>query len=310
MQTAAEILGTRYPIIQGGMAQISMAPLAAAVSEAGCLGVIASASLNPEETRREIRRARELTDKPFAVNVPVHSPFADDIMAVVIEEKPTFVITAAGDPSRFMTPLKEAGIKVISVVASPKQARKMESLGADLVVAEGHESGGHVGLLTTMALIPQVVEAITIPVIAAGGIATGRGMAAAMQLGASGVQMGTYFMAATESTMHDNCRAAIVEAKAEDTVVVGARAKSAVRCLKNTLTKEYEKLDSLAVDMDAYAKLRNEAMAKAVVDGDIENGSLSLGQIAGLVRKIKPAAELVADIVADYNSVINKLPTL
>ena len=310
MTDITALLGTRYPIIQGAMAQISNASLVSAVSEGGGLGVIAGANLNGDQLRREIRLTRERTDKPFAVNLPMLSPYVEECAAVVTEEKPHFVVTAAGNPSRFIPRWKEAGIRIISVVATPKQAKKMEELGADLIVAEGHESGGHVGLLTTMALIPQVVEVVKVPVVAAGGIATGAGMAAALQLGASGVQLGTLFLAATENDFHPGYQQAVLAAGPEDAIVTGARANHAVRCLRNTLTGAFAQLDREALDVEAYERLGAGSLYKAVREGDADNGSVMAGQIAGLVREAKPAARLIADLVADYNAVINRLPTL
>lgn len=310
MRDITSLLGTRYPIIQGAMAQISTSSLVSAVSEGGGLGVIAGSSYDAEFLRKEIRRTRELTDKPFAVNLPMLSPHVDEVAAMLTEERPPFVVTAAGNPSRFLPGWKEAGIHIISVVATPKQAKKMEELGAELIVAEGHESGGHVGLLTTMALIPQVVEAVQVPVVAAGGIATGAGMAAALQLGACGVQMGTLFLAATENDFHPNYQKAVLAAGPEDAVVTGARANHAVRSLKNELTAAFSKLDKDALDVEAYEHLGLGSLGRAVRDGDVVNGTVMAGQIAGLVREAKPAAQLIADLVAEYNAVINKLPTL
>ena len=278
-----ELLQIEYPIIQGGMAWVAEHHLAAAVSEAGGIGLIGAASAPPEIVREEIRKAKELTDKPFGVNIMLLNPNADEVAKIVVEEGIQAVTTGAGNPEKYMPMWKEAGVKVIPVVASVAMAKRMERYGADAVVAEGMEAGGHIGNQTTMALIPQIVDAVNIPVIAAGGIGDGRGVAASFMLGAEGVQMGTRFVVADESIVHDNYKDRIVKAKDIDSVVTGQSTGHPVRCLRNQMTKEYIKKEQEGVPFEELERMTLGSLRKAVMDGDILNGTVMAGQIAGLV---------------------------
>ena len=278
-----ELLQIEYPIIQGGMAWVAEHHLAAAVSEAGGFGLIGAASAPPEIVREEIRKAKELTDKPFGVNIMLLNPNADEVAKIVVEEGIQAVTTGAGNPEKYMPMWKEAGVKVIPVVASVAMAKRMERYGADAVVAEGMEAGGHIGNQTTMALIPQIVDAVNIPVIAAGGIGDGRGVAASFMLGAEGVQMGTRFVVADESIVHDNYKDRIVKAKDIDSVVTGQSTGHPVRCLRNQMTKEYIKKEQEGVPFEELERMTLGSLRKAVMDGDILNGTVMAGQIAGLV---------------------------
>ena len=280
-----ELLQIEYPIIQGGMAWVAEHHLAAAVSEAGGFGLIGAASAPPEIVREEIRKAKELTDKPFGVNIMLLNPNADEVAKIVVEEGIQAVTTGAGNPEKYMPMWKEAGVKVIPVVASVAMAKRMERYGADAVVAEGMEAGGHIGNQTTMALIPQIVDAVNIPVIAAGGIGDGRGVAASFMLGAEGVQMGTRFVVADESIVHDNYKDRIVKAKDIDSVVTGQSTGHPVRCLRNQMTKEYIKKEQEGVPFEELERMTLGSLRKAVMDGDILNGTVMAGQIAGLVSK-------------------------
>lgn len=301
-----DLLGVEYPIIQGGMAWVATAELAAAVSEGGGLGVIASAHLCPEDLRREIRRVREMTEKPFGVNLYYLSPHIEEQVEIVCEERVPVVTTGAGNPGRHMGKFKSAGIKVIPVVGAVALAKRMEKLGADAIIAEGHEAGGHVGEITTMALVPQVVDAVSIPVIAAGGIADGRGMAAALALGAQGVQIGTRFVCAEECKVHQNYKEAILRARDRDTVVTGRYTGHPVRVLKNRLARELLRLEEEKAPAEEFEGLAVGSLRRAV-EGDAEMGSLMAGQIAGLVKEIKPAGEIIREIVEEAAEVISGL---
>lgn len=294
-----ELLGIQYPLIQGGMAWVAEHHLAAAVSEAGGLGLIGGASAPGEVVREEIRKARELTKKPFGVNVMLMSPYADDVAKVVVEEGIQVVTTGAGIPSKYMGMWKEAGVKVIPVVASVAQARLMERAGADAVVAEGMESGGHIGETTTIALVPQVVDAVSIPVIAAGGIADGRGVAAAFMLGAEGVQIGTRFVVSKESIVHENYKERVIKAKDIDSVVTGVSHGHPVRCLRNKMTREYLKLEKEGKSFEELEYLTLGALRKAVMEGDIEKGTVMAGQIAGLIKKEESCKEIVEEMMGE-----------
>ncbi len=294
-----EILGTEAPIIQGGMAWVAEWNLAAAVSAAGGLGIIGAASAPPEIVREQIRKVKELTDKPFGVNIMMLNPNAPEVAKIVIEEKVPVVTTGAGSPAKFMADWKAAGVKVIPVVASVAMAVMMERGGADAIVAEGCEAGGHIGSTTTMSLVPQVVDAVNIPVIAAGGIADGRGMAAAFMLGAEGIQMGTRFVAAEESIVHENFKKKLCKASDIDSVVTGATTGHPIRVLRNKMTKEYLKLEQEGAPFEELEKLTLGSLRKAVMDGDIENGSLMSGQIAGMIKEVKTCKEIISSIVSD-----------
>ena len=299
-----ELLQIEYPIIQGGMAWVAEHHLAAAVSEAGGFGLIGAASAPPEIVREEIRKAKELTDKPFGVNIMLLNPNADEVAKIVVEEGIQAVTTGAGNPEKYMPMWKEAGVKVIPVVASVAMAKRMERYGADAVVAEGMEAGGHIGNQTTMALIPQIVDAVNIPVIAAGGIGDGRGVAASFMLGAEGVQMGTRFVVADESIVHDNYKDRIVKAKDIDSVVTGQSTGHPVRCLRNQMTKEYIKKEQEGVPFEELERMTLGSLRKAVMDGDILNGTVMAGQIAGMVKERMSCKELIGKLVEETDAMI------
>lgn len=290
-----ELLNIKYPIFQGGMARIADASLAAAVSEAGGLGIITGAAPT-EWVKDQIREAKKITDKPFGVNIMLMSENADEIADLVCEEGVSVVTTGAGSPGKYMAKWKECGIKVIPVVASVALAKRMEKCGADAVVAEGTESGGHVGQLTTMALVPQVVDAVSIPVIAAGGIGDGRGVAASFMLGAEGVQVGTRFLVAKECTVHQNYKDKVLKAKDIDTEVTGRPTGHPVRVLRNKLARTYMKMEKEGASLEELEKLGTGALKKAVVDGDVDNGSVMSGQIAGLINKEQTAKEIIDEL--------------
>lgn len=299
MNRICELLGIEYPIIQGGMAWVATAELAAAVSNAGGLGLIAAGGAPADVVREQIKKARTLTDKPFGVNVMLMSPFSDEVMEVVIEEKPAVVATGAGNPGKYMERLKEAGIKIMPVIASVAMAKRMEKAGADAVIAEGTEAGGHIGELTTMVLTPQVVDAVSIPVVSAGGYADSRGTKAAFALGADGIQVGTRFICSTECIAHENFKNAILKAKDRDAVVTGRSTGAPVRALKNKLTKEYQRLEKEGASAEEIEELGVGGLRRAFQDGDIETGSLMAGQSAAMVHEIQPCAEIVKDYFKD-----------
>ena len=299
-----ELLGIRYPVIQGGMAWVAEHKLAAAVSNAGGLGLIGAASAPPEVVREEIRKARELTDQPFGVNVMLLNPNAEEVAKVVVEEGVKVVTTGAGNPAKFMPMWKEAGVKVIPVVASVAMAKLMERGGADAVVAEGTESGGHIGAATTMTLVPQVVDAVDIPVIAAGGIADGRGYAAAMMLGACAIQMGTRFVVAKESIVHENYKQKLIKAKDIDSEVTGRSTGHPIRVLRNKMTREYLKLEQEGASFEELEQLTLGSLRKAVMEGDVVYGSVMAGQSAGLVHKEETCAEIIRDVVENGEKLI------
>lgn len=301
-----ELLNIEYPIFQGAMARISDASLAAAVSEAGGLGIIAGGTAPVDFVRAEVRKAKELTRKPFGVNIMLLSEFADDIATMVCEEGVKVVTTGAGAPGKYMEQWKSYGIKVIPVVPSVAIAKRMVRSGADAVIAEGTESGGHVGELTTMVLVPQVVDAVEVPVIAAGGIADGRGIAAAFMLGADGVQVGTRFLSAYECGVHPNYKQKVLNAKDIDTVVTGRPTGHPVRILKNKLSRQFLELEAKAAPADDYEKLGVGALAKAVVQGDMDYGSVMAGQIAALVNKEQSCKEIITEMFAEADLLLSK----
>ena len=295
-----ELLGIKYPVIQGGMAWIADAKLAAAVSNAGGLGLIAAMNSNGEQLREQIIAARKLTDKPFGVNLMLMSPYIDEAVDVVCQEGVKVVTTGAGNPAKYMDKLKASGVNVICVVASVALAVMVERMGACAVVAEGCESGGHVGETTTMALVPQVVDAVNIPVIAAGGIADGRGMAAAFMLGAKAVQMGTRFLTAKECSVHQNYKDKVLKAKDRDTIVTGKSLGHPVRALKNHMTREFsEKENDSNVTADELEKMGAGALRRAAIEGDVRTGSCMCGQIAGLVHSENTCQEIITGICND-----------
>ncbi len=300
-----KLLGITYPILQGGMAWVAEYHLAAAVSEAGGFGIIGAASAPPEAVREQIRKVKERTDRPFGVNVMLMNPNAPEVARVVVEEGVTAVTTGAGNPAAYIGMWKEAGIKVIPVVASVAMARMMEKAGADAVVAEGAESGGHIGAATTMTLVPQVADAVNIPVIAAGGIGDGRGFAAAMMLGASGVQMGTCFIVANESIVHANYKERVIKAKDIDSEVTGRSTGHPIRVLRNKMTREYLKMEAEGVSLEELEVLTLGSLRKAVMDGDVVNGSLMAGQIAGLVKKEQSCKEIIEEIMQKAGTLLH-----
>ena len=299
-----KLLGIEYPIIQGGMAWVAEYHLAAAVAEAGGLGLIGAASAPADWVRDQIREAKKLTDKPFGVNIMLMSPYADEVAKVVAEEGVKVVTTGAGNPEKYMAMWKEAGVKVIPVVASVALAKRMERCGADALVAEGSEAGGHIGENTTMVLVPQVVDAVNIPVIAAGGIADGRGIAAAFMLGAKGVQMGTHFVVTDESQVHENYKERIIKAKDIDSRVTGRTTGHPVRALRNDMTKKYLELENNGASFEELEKLTLGGLRKAVVDGDVKNGSVMAGQIAGMVKERMSCKELITKLVKETDALI------
>ena len=296
MNRICEILNIKYPIIQGGMAWVADSNLAAAVSNAGGFGIIGTGSATADIVKKEIDNCRRLTDRPFGVNVMLMSPNADEVIDLIIEEKPAGITTGAGNPAKYMDRLKEAGIKVIPVVPTVALAQRMEKLGADAVIAEGTEAGGHIGELTTMVLVPQVSEALNIPVIAAGGVADGRGIAASFALGAEGVQIGTRFICSEECNIHQNYKDAVLKAKDRDAVVTGRPTGHPVRTLKNKLAKKFLKMEKEGASPEELEKLGAGALRLAVVEGDKDGGSFMAGQSAAMVREIKPCKEIVEEI--------------
>ncbi|WWR15911.1 enoyl-[acyl-carrier-protein] reductase FabK [Lachnospiraceae bacterium JLR.KK008] len=301
-----ELLGIEYPIIQGGMAWVAEHNLAAAVSEAGGLGLIGAGGAPADFIRDQIRQVRAVTNKPVGVNLMLMNPEADAIAQIIVDEGVEVVTTGAGNPGKYMSMWKEAGVKVIPVVASVAMAKMMARGGADAVVAEGMESGGHIGSATTMTLVPQVVDAVSIPVIAAGGIADGRGFAAAMMLGAEAVQMGTRFVVAKESIVHENYKKKLIGAKDIDSEVTGMSHGHPVRQLRNNMTREYLKLEKSGASFEDLEKLTLGSLRKAVVEGDTVNGTLMAGQIAGLVKKEQTCSEMIREIMAEAEKLLTR----
>lgn len=303
-----KLLGIQYPVIQGGMAWVAEHRLAAAVSEAGGLGLIGASAAPAEWVRNEIREAKKLTDKPFGVNIMLMSPYADEVAKVVAEEGVKVVTTGAGNSEKYMELWKNAGIRVIPVVASVALARRMERAGADAVVAEGCESGGHIGETTTMALVPQVADAVKIPVIAAGGIADGRGMAAAFMLGADAVQMGTRFVASKEAVVHENYKQLVIKAKDIDTRVTGRTTGHPVRAIRNEMTRHYLELEKEGAPFEELEKLTLGGLRRAVVDGDVKTGSVMSGQIAGMVKDEKSCKEIIEQMMNEMEELLKGAP--
>lgn len=299
-----ELLGIEYPIIQGGMAWVAEYHLAAGVANAGGLGLIGAASAPAEWVREQIREAKKLTDKPFGVNIMLMSSYADDVAKVIVEEGVKVVTTGAGSPEKYMKMWKEAGVKVIPVVASVALAKRMERCGADALVAEGTEAGGHIGENTTMVLVPQVVDAVNIPVIAAGGIADGRGVAAAFMLGAKGVQLGTHFVVTDESIVHENYKDRIIKAKDIDSRVTGRTTGHPVRALRNDMTKKYIELENAGAGFEELEKLTVGGLRRAVVDGDVKTGSVMAGQSAAMVKEKMSCKELIEKLVQETDELI------
>lgn len=298
-----DLLGIKYPIFQGGMAWIGTSELAAAVSNAGGLGIIGAGHMPPDALRAEIQKAKSLTDKPFGVNVMLMSPFVKEVMQVVIDEKVRVVTTGAGNPGEYIPALKEIGAKVIPVVASVALAKRLVRTGVDAVIAEGMESGGHIGEITTMALLPQIVDAVDVPVIAAGGIGDSRGIVAAFAMGAQGVQMGSRFVVSKECIAHENYKKAVLKAKDRSTVVTGVSTGHPVRVIANKLTREYLELEKNGASVEELEKLGAGKLHLATHKGDADNGSVMIGQIAGMFNEIKSVAEIMDDLVGGIAAV-------
>ena len=299
-----ELLGIEYPIIQGGMAWVAEYHLAAAVSNAGGLGLIGTASAPAEWVREQIREAKKLTDKPFGINIMMISPYADEVAKVAVEEGVAVVTTGAGSPEKYVKMWKEAGIKVIPVVASVAMAKRMQRCGADALVVEGTEAGGHIGENTTMVLVPQVVDAVEIPVIAAGGIADGRGIAAAFMLGAEGVQIGTRFVVTEEAQVHENYKECIMKARDIDSRVTGRSTGHPVRALRNKMTKEYLEKEQAGATFEELEHLTLGGLRRAVVDGDVQSGSVMAGQIAGMIKEKLTCQEVIQKLVSQTDELI------
>ena len=297
MKLLNEILGTRYPIIQGGMANIATGEFAAACSNAGALGLIGSGGMNTKSLRDNIRRAKQLTDKPFGVNIMLMHPQADEFAKIVVEEGVRFVTTGAGNPGKYMESWKNAGITVMPVVAATVLAKHLVKCGADALIAEGTESGGHVGEMATMALVPQVVDAVDVPVVAAGGIADGRQLAAALALGACGAQVGTCLLVSEECPIHPNYKAALLKAKDSDTIVTGRIGGTPVRVLKNRMSREYVRQEKAGADKMELEKYTLGSLRRAVFDGDTETGSLMAGQVAGMLKGVRPVVEILDEMM-------------
>lgn len=300
-----ELLGVKYPIIQGGMAWVAEHHLAAAVSEAGGFGLIGAASAPADIVREEIRKAKELTNNPFGVNIMLLNPNAEDIANLVVEENIPAITTGAGTPEKFMAMWKDAGIKVIPVVASVAMAKRMERCGADAVVVEGMEAGGHIGSQTTMTLVPQIVDAVNIPVIAAGGIGDGRGFAAAWMLGAEAVQMGTRFVVADESIVHENYKERIIKAKDIDSVVTGQSTGHPIRILRNQMSKEYLQKEKEGASFEELEYMTLGALRKAVIEGDVTRGSVMAGQIAGLIDRKQSCREIIEEVMNEAEKLLH-----
>ena len=302
-----ELLGTEFPIIQGGMANIATGEFAAAVSNAGALGLIGAGGMDAESVRSHIRRCRELTDKPFGVNIMLMNPAAPEIAKVVVEEGVKIVTTGAGVPSPYIPAWKEAGIKVFPVIAATTLVRRLAPLGVDGFIAEGTESGGHVGELTTMALVPQVCDMTDLPVIAAGGIASGRQLAAAFALGACGAQVGTCLLVSQECPIHDNYKQALLKAKDSDTVVTGRSVNAPVRILKNQMSREYLSRERAGAGREELEQYTLGSLRRAVFDGDTRTGSLMAGQVAGMLHEIRPLRTILEELCAGCDETIRAL---
>lgn len=302
-----QLLNIKYPILQGGMAWVATAELVAAVSNAGALGVIGAGHMPPDALRNEIQKTKKLTRNVFGVNIMLMSPFVKEVMQVVLDERVPVVTTGAGNPGEYIPALKEIGTKVIPVVASVALAKRLERVGVDAIIAEGMESGGHVGEVTTMTLVPQVADAVNVPVIAAGGIADARGVLAAMALGAQGVQIGTRFVASAECTAHTKYKNAVLKAKERSTVVTGVSTGHPVRVISNKLTREYFDMEKRGASIEELDRLGAGKLRSAVVDGDTEYGSVMIGQIAGLVNEIKPVKDIIQDMVRDIPRVMDSM---
>ena len=305
-----EMLGIKYPIIQGGMANIATGKFAAQVSNAGALGLIASGGMNAEALEKEIAECRKLTDKPFGVNLMLMNPDVDNIAQLLADEKIGIITTGAGMPGKYMGMWKENGSKVIPVVASTALARKVEQQGADAVIAEGGESGGHVGDMTTMTLLPQVIEKVSIPVIAAGGIATGKQFIAAMALGAIGVQIGTCLLVSEECPIHENYKLALIKARDNSTTVTGRSLDAPVRILKNDMAREYIKVERSGGTREELEQFTLGGLRRAVLDGDVKTGSVMAGQVCGQLKEIQPLSVILENLYKDAKKELKELQSL
>lgn len=305
-----DLLGIEYPVLQGGMAWLGTAELAAAVSEGGGLGIIGAGHMPPDVFRNEIRKVKERTNKPFGCNIMLRSPFVKEVMQVVVDERVPVVTTGAGNPGEYVPVLKEIGTKVIPVVASVLLAKRLERGGIDAIIAEGTESGGHIGEITTMALVPQVCDAVQVPVIAAGGIGDGRGVVAAFALGAQGVQMGTRFVLSEECIAHPNYKEAVLKAKDRSTVITGVTTGHPVRSLTNNLTREFLSLEYSGTETEVLEKLGAGALRRAAIEGDVKRGSVMIGQISGMMTDVKPCADIIRDIMTDAERVLGQMQGL
>lgn len=299
-----EIFNVEYPILQGAMAHIATPEFAAAVSNAGALGIIATGAMKPEEVKEAIKKCKQLTDKPFGVNLMLMNPYSDEIVDIILEDKVAFVTTGAGNPGKYCARLKEAGIKIYPVVNSVALAKRLVDSGVDGIIAEGTESGGHVGELTTMALVPQIVQAVRVPVIAAGGIASGAQLNACLALGAVGVQIGTRFLVSEECPVHENYQQAVIKAKDLDTIVTGRNLGAPVRILKNQMALQYRKLEQANAEKEELEVITLGALRRAVFDGDMKHGSVMMGQVAGMCKKIQPIKEILDELM--HEAKINK----
>ncbi|PRX27454.1 enoyl-[acyl-carrier protein] reductase II [Orenia metallireducens] len=299
-----KLLDIEHPIIQGGMAWIATGELAAAVSQAGGLGIIGAGNAPAEIVREEIKKVKKVTDKPFGVNVMLLSPYVDEVIEVVIEEKVPVVTTGAGNPGKYIDALKDAGTKIIPVVPSVALAKRMARLGVDAIIAEGSEAGGHIGELTTMPLIPQIARSVDLPVIAAGGVADGYGLAAVLSLGAVGAQVGTRFICAKECTVHENYKKAILKARDRDAIVTARSTGHPVRNLKNKLTRQIESMEQEGVPKEEIEKLGIGRLQRAVIDGDVDEGTVMAGQVAAMVSKVEPAKDIIVDIIEGAKKVM------
>ena len=304
------LLGIDHPIIQGGMAHLGTAELVSAVSNAGGLGIIGAGNAPPDWVKEQIYLTRLLTDKPFGLNIFLMSPFAEEIIELAIRERVPIVATGGGNPGTYIPRLKQAGVKVMPVVSSVALARRLERAGADALVAEGMESAGHIGETTTMALVPQVVNSVRIPVVAAGGIADGRGLVAALALGAQGIQMGTRFICAEECIAHPRFKQKILEVTDRATMVTGESLGHPVRCLKNKMTQQFLRMEKAGVSKEELEEFGKAKLYLGVIEGDVEKGSLMAGQIAGLIKEIKPAKEIIQGIVAEAEAIISRLASI
>lgn len=299
-----DVLGIEHPVVQGGMAWVGTWELVSAVSEAGGLGIIGSGNAPPQWVREQIKQVRERTNKPFGVNVMLLSPFVEEVISVAIEEKVPIVALGGGNPGTYIPRLKKVGVKVMPVISSVALAKRAERLGAEVVVAEGMESGGHIGDITTMALIPQVISAVKLPVIAAGGIADGRGLVAALALGAQGIQMGTRFICSTECIAHSSFKEKMLQAHDRATFVTGESTGHPVRVLKNKMSRQFLKMEKEGVSKEELERFGEGRLRSGLIEGDLENGSLMAGQIAGLVKAIKPAGEIIGEVLTEAEAII------